>query len=142
MGARTALRWGVGIAWGLALSGCVRFPNASRPVPRPAPQMRASGDPTDSSDLRIPAKALARGGQEVPIVPVPPIPQGRDLDRRSTVPPAQPVGGPPDPPVVSTTPAPARHSARDLVRLAAERYAGMDSYIVRLTRREQVSGKS
>ncbi len=146
MGAGTALRVGFGVAWSLALAGCLRLPKSPAPS-RPAPQLRASGDSTDSSDLRIPATALARRGQEIPVVPVPPIPQGRDLDRRSTVPPAQPIAPPAAPPVVATSPTeasptPARHSARDLVRLAAQRYAGMDSYIVRLTRREQVNGKN
>jgi hypothetical protein len=108
--------------------------------------MRASGDPSDSSDLRIPANTLARAQEVPPVGPMPPVPQGRDLDRRSTVPPAQPMPDSTTPPVVATSsPAPAspaRHSARDLLRLATERYAAMDSYIARLTRREQVNGKN
>jgi hypothetical protein len=106
--------------------------------------MRASGDPSDSSELRISSNALARAQNIPPVVPVPPVPQGRDLDRRSTVPPAQPMPDPSVPPVVATSsPAsPAHHSARDLVRLAVTRYAALDSYIARLTRREQVKGKN
>jgi hypothetical protein len=52
------------------------------------------------------------------------------------------------PPPVTTRSGPpsssdtARHSTRDLIRLAVERYAGIDSYIVRMTRREQVNGKN
>ena len=82
MSARTALDYAVGIVGTVALAGCVRFPSAATLLPRPAAQMRASGDFGDSSDLRIPANAVARAGQEIPVVPVPPIPQGRDLERR------------------------------------------------------------
>jgi hypothetical protein len=64
----------------------------------------------------------------------------------------QPVPAAPDAPralssqVLKGTPVPRPDgpagSIAALYRLAAERYAGMDSYIVRLTRREQVAGKN
>jgi hypothetical protein len=60
----------------------------------------------------------------------------------TTRPAAAQVADPPAPPPVTTRQAePARLSARDLIRLAAERYASIDSYIVRMTRRETVRGK-
>jgi hypothetical protein len=99
-------------------------------------------------EMRIPANAVASAGQDIPVVPVPPPPLGGD---RTTRPPAPPIrqasaqDPAPQPPPVSTrpntSPEPERRSARELVRLAAERYAGIDSYIVRLRRREVVRGK-
>ncbi len=147
MRVRIARGCGLGAAWSLVLAGCVRFPNPpSPPPPRPAPQMRASGDSSDSSDLRIPAGAVVRAQEIPPVVPIPPVPLGREPDRRATVPPASPMPTPPAPPVAASPSSPPeaapRHSARDLVRLAAERYSVMDSYIARLTRREQVNGKN
>jgi hypothetical protein len=119
-------------------------------------------------DLRIaeaPPPATTQN-TDIPVVPVPLPPRGREPAPRpsatgitpaaaATAPPSQPQA-PADatnkpaktPPVVATTPdtgsatAPAGSSARHLYQLAAERYAGMDSYIARLTRREQVNGKS
>jgi len=62
--------------------------------------------------------------------------------------PAVPTAGPPDSlPALPDVPAPgaaapaAESKLHRLHRLAAEEYARMDSYIVRLTRREQVNGK-
>jgi hypothetical protein len=53
-------------------------------------------------------------------------------------------GAPPVPPGTSTTPAAPADPLADLQRLyqrAAQRYGGIDSYIARLRRREQVNGK-
>jgi hypothetical protein len=110
---------------------------ALRPIPRAAP------------DLRIPAEVLAASFQqsgEVPVVPLPPIPMGGD-----SRPPAPPKPAPPPnptpplekpPPAADTAATPANGNAvRRLHQQAAARTATMDSYIVRLTRREQVNGK-
>jgi hypothetical protein len=55
---------------------------------------------------------------------------------------AQPPVPPPPEGPAHTPPAPAESKLRRLHRLAAEEYAGIDSYIVRVTRREQVNGKA
>jgi hypothetical protein len=52
-----------------------------------------------------------------------------------------PADGLPDLPTPGATPAATETPLRRLHRLAAEEYAKMDGYIVRLTRREQVNGK-
>lgn len=95
-------------------------------------------------ELRIADDAGAQAKNDIPIVPVPPlprpsasratavkerttqsIPDGRGSDR------PQPDGSSPMP----------SHSARQLIEQAATRCATLDSYIVRLTRREALKGK-
>jgi hypothetical protein len=150
-GAWKARRWGPGLAGCLVLAGCLSVP----PTPRSqAPEAaRAIAYPRRDTtpaapELRIPANAVAAADPEIPVVPVPPPPLRGD---RTTQPPAPPLRQAsaqepaPELPPVSTRPTPSpetvRHSPRELVRLAAERYAGIDSYIVRLTRHEQVRGR-
>jgi hypothetical protein len=109
--------------------------------------------------LRIPANAVA-SNQDVPLVPVPPVPLGRGAPPamadgpRPNLAPAQPpalppVPGPPsavrqasadaasDAPL-NANPTPQAVSLRELQQQAAAWYAGVDSYIVRMTRREVV----
>jgi hypothetical protein len=134
------------------LVGCVgmgelpsRGVDAARLRPRPRPIEQPPAEQT-GTDLRIPVETVARG-QDIPLVPVPPPPLGR-----STNPPQTPPGNPITPPVVATTPPtsspsvpPAQspsHTARQLLQQAAARYAGMDSYITRLVRREFLKGNS
>jgi hypothetical protein len=119
-------------------------------------------------DLRIPGEPTTAASQtaDIPVVPVPLPPLGREPAPRpaasgitpaatSAAPPSKaPADGSnqpakePNPPVVATTPAvlssaaPPGNSVQRLQQLAAERYASMDSYIARLTRREQVNGKN
>jgi hypothetical protein len=117
---------GIGLSGCLTLMGCVTM---GRPIDR-----------------------VAR--TDIPLVPVPPPPLGRPETPpaainpvRPDVPPAPPMVPipPPSRPATSTPPAaPAavvRLTARQLVDNAQKRYAGIDSYIVRLTRREMVNGR-
>jgi hypothetical protein len=147
------------LAVSLALAGC--FSTGGPPVGRDAPQppgpAPTAAVPRTAPDLRIPASAVAAASPDIPVVPVPPPPLGGD--RKPTIQPVAAQGPsltpPPPPPPPSATPvtppaapaAPATSpgatpTVRQLVQQAAERYAGIDSYIARLTRREQVGGKN
>ena len=142
----------------LALAGCLNF--GGPPVGREAPAPTAAV-PRTAPELRIPASAVAAAAPEIPVVPVPPPPLGGD--RKPAIQPVSaqgpaltPVPSPPPPPppaaATPVTPPPAAPSAAtspgatptacQLVQQAAERYAGIDSYIARLTRREVVGSKS
>jgi hypothetical protein len=132
----------------MLLAGCMnlppRFPTAAGTV-GPRPMTVAAAAP----ELRIPSDAVAAAPQqqEVPLVPVPPVPIGRGDDRPRNPAPAAAAteAAPAVVPAVAKTPAPATPPAaspRALYQQAAERYASMDSYIARLTRREQVNGKN
>ena len=140
----------------LLLSGC--FERGSLPLGAPldahgiAPRPRQT---PNVPDLRLPAESFTAA--EIPIVPLPLPP----LERPAAVPVSNPKPAVP-PPLPAATDAgptlPARpaadmppvippppvglDNARQLYKLAAERYEGMDSYIVRLTRREQVRGEN
>ncbi len=115
-------------------------PQRPRPVEQPPAEQAGA-------DLRIPVDTVARGQQDIPLVPVPSPPLGRP-----TNPPQTPPNSPVMPPVIATTPTPSSptvppaqsppHTARQLLQQAASRYAGMDSYITRLVRREFLKGSS
>ncbi len=133
----------------------------ARPVARP----RADVPP--APDLRIPASAVA-SAPDIPLVPVPPVPLGHGAPSqppadgpRPNLAATQPPVLPPVPAPSSGTPganatrlasanapaappstdvAPKAASLRELQQQAASWYAGVDSYIVRMTRREVVSG--
>lgn len=124
----------------------------------PSAASRARAAAPRPPDLRIPASAVA-STQEIPIVPVPPVPLGRGA--APSPPPASSLPPPPAavipafadgpslpaPPVASPSPSPMDSEAkpaslRQLQQDAAAWYAGVDSYIVRLTRREQVGGEA
>ena len=106
-------------------------------------------------DLRIPASAVA-SNPDIPVVPVPPVPLGPgaaalppppSLPALSTAVVQASANGPPlsAPPVAAPHPMDSEakpSSLRQLQQDAAKWYAGVDSYIVRLTRREQVNGTS
>jgi hypothetical protein len=148
---------GVVLIWCIALAGCVAGDGIQRQQPSgyrdrsgqdaaAAPRPGPAGAP----DLRISGDAAA-AGSEVPIVPVPPIPLVGDRNPKSavqpaafrqTAPPASPTDPPADRPASPPAEPPARHSLRDLVRLTAESFAGVNDYIARLTRRETVGGKA
>ena len=125
--------------------------------PRPRPQPVAE---TATPDLRIPADAVARG-PDIPLVPLPPLSRPASPATPATRPPAPPPFVPsanPTAPPVSATPsspvpptAPAQttpstetppHTARQLLQQATVRCASLDSYIVRLTRREFLKDKA
>jgi hypothetical protein len=153
----------VGLSASLAVCGCMSLTDGDALPPptspkSPTPPKLTKGDP--APELRIPADpVVVARGQEIPVVPLPPIP-------RAVVPPTSPavvqVSGsavqvpspaptplPAPPPVVvkppqTTEAAPATEkgdAVKHLYQQAADAYAGMDSYIARLTRREVVGGK-
>jgi hypothetical protein len=139
---------------GLTLAGCVSTGGLAPPFgPLATPRVQPAPAPLPSSDLRIAADAVVaappeKAPAEIPLVPVPPPPLGRgDVNPRvapanaAAIPPPAPS---PQPPPIATTP-PTTAEANPLRRLhqqAVEKYAGIDSYIVRLTRRELVNGKA
>ena len=142
----------------LALAGCFNFggPPLGREAPKPASPV-LTAVPRTAPDLRIPASAVAAASPDIPVVPVPPPPLGGDRKPPAIQPVAAqgpslvPVPSSPPPPAPPPAAAPvtppttspgATPTARQLVQQAAERYAGIDSYIARLTRREQVNGKN
>jgi hypothetical protein len=148
----------------LTLAGCITLPGAlpdtsmprlvSRPrppaAPSPAPELRIPGDPVQVAEAT-----------DIPLVPLPPPPFSRPANPqpapqsapRPAPQPAPPPAPPASPPVVPAAaavptappavqaPTAPTHTARQIVQQAAARYAGIDSYIARLVRREQVKGK-
>jgi hypothetical protein len=149
-----ALRWRfrlvkIGLlALALGLVGCIgldgppstevaRWQPRPHDVPRPGP------------DLRIPDNPVAQT-TEVPLVPIPPVPTGRDAPPAAQVPPAAPLAHPGAPPIATTNPSPVAPSVpatpavspRQLHQQAVQSWSAIDSYIARLTRREQVNGQN
>jgi hypothetical protein len=95
--------------------------------------------------------ALARAeAPDIPLVPLPALPRRRPapLVRPTSAPSPSAATSTPLPSVTTSPKAPttsngkSTHTLRQLYQLAQERYADMDSYQVRLTRREQVKGKN
>jgi Protein of unknown function (DUF1571) len=154
------------LAMSLALAGCFNFggPPVGREAPKSAAPAPTAAIPRTAPELRIPASAVAAASPEIPVVPVPPPPlggdrkpaiqpvsaQGRALTQVPSPPPPPPpaAAAPVTPPATAPSPGAAATSpgatptVRQLVQQAAERYAGIDSYIARLTRREVVGSKS
>jgi hypothetical protein len=159
-GKRTAL-YAAGVGASLAVIGCISFPS-SKPAPPglldPRPLAKRDAGP----DLRIRADQVAQG-KDIPTVPIPPIPRGNSettpvpakpnpagpiLPAGATAPPPIPMPLPapatPTPMPAATDVAPAAVNSDAIKRFqqeAVQTYAGMDSYIARLTRREVVGGK-
>jgi hypothetical protein len=157
----------MGLAATLFLAGC--FPNqvilprdSSPPASRPPAPSRVKPDTYPTSDeLRIPGEAVAKN-TEIPVVPVPPIPLGQGVTQRTTVPTAMPEIKqvstlPPlqpstkQPPPTAPTMPPANPAPPNLmetgdlkqvIQQANDAYGQIDSYIARLTRREQINGKN
>ncbi len=112
----------------------------------------ARADAPPPTDLRIPAGAVA-SSQDIPVVPVPPVPLGRGA---APLPPAPSLPAPSTAVVQASTeepslPAPPMASSptdsetkavslRQIQQDGAAWYASTDSYIVRMTRRETVGG--
>ncbi|HTU92176.1 MAG TPA: DUF1571 domain-containing protein [Gemmataceae bacterium] len=139
-------RWQSIMAGVLFLAGCVGLGDspsdtvaANKPKPRPTVEPSAP-------ELRIADDTVAQAASDIPIVPVPPPPVSRPLENRTATVgerPSQPLPdgrGSDRPQPDGTTPTPA-HTARQLVQEAAARCAQLNSYIVRLTRRESLKGK-
>lgn len=137
--------------------GLGQMPSDPMPANRPRPQPQRPA-PAPTPDLRIAdTETVAQASNDIPLVPVPP-PPTRAAQRSTAAPPPPPVVPPAasaaaPPPTTSTTPPPATpqadgttpappHTARQLLQQAGARCANLDSYIVRLTRRENVKGKT
>lgn len=139
----------LGLGFCLVFCGCVGLggPNALQ-LPGRMPD-RPRSDKQDGSGTATPSGPMARAEPpaptEIPLVPVPPLPRSST----PTVPPVAPsqVRTMPqaDPGTALKQPAPqpgAGPTARQLVQQAMAAYAGFDSYIARLTRREPARGKN
>jgi Protein of unknown function (DUF1571) len=120
------------LGWGCQNSPDSRPAARVRPLPNPNPDGPAEGSVRAAAPLRItePPSALAQGptaaqGGSLPTLPDLPTPGATPIV-------AQPTSAPA---------VPGESDLHRIHRLAAEKYAGMDGYIVRLTRREQVNGK-
>jgi hypothetical protein len=129
------MRLVLGLALGLAFFGCVGVP---RRLPPSSDSVASSTTPRrqreeDAPLLRIPSEPTP--------VEVPPTPVSVETTR-STAPPS-PATAPPSP---VSEPAPAAQPTpleiiRRLHALAEKEHAAIDTYVVRLTRRETVNGK-
>jgi hypothetical protein len=119
---------------------------------RPRPPSAAE---TTTPELRISDNTVAQATSDIPLVPVPPPPLSRSAPAatRAQAPPVVPAAAPASTPTPAapTQAAPPQadgtlrtppHTARQLLQQAAARCANLDSYIVRLIRRENVKGKS
>jgi hypothetical protein len=140
---RTAVNRLAALTFGVSLTGCFSLPG----TPSLPPQQRRLPMAAPPSDLRIAAGAAP----EIPLVPLPVPP----VDSKQSAPvsrpaPNNPTAPAPAAPVVAKTAdvqpgapgaTPLGNPLRRLQQEAAARYATMDSYIVRLTRRETVRGK-
>src|SRR5262245_56767931 len=85
---------------------------------------------------------LLAGCVDIPLVPVPPPPLGRP-DNASPPPEAPPVSAATPPTAPATPAAPVvKKTAQQLYQEAVARKGDLDSYIVRLTRREMVGGNA
>jgi hypothetical protein len=124
-----------GLGVSLAVLGCVDLTGAPLGL-ADRPAARAPVAP----ELRIPAAATAAARDEIPLVPLP-LPGGQRPAQVAQEQP-QPQKAAPVEQVRAQQPAPpdGPEAVRQLHRRAAERLAGMGSYIARLTRREQVNG--
>ena len=125
------------------LVGCVGLGDTpSDSVKTNRPRRRQTAQPT-TPDLRIPADAVVQAEPDIPLVPVPPPPVTRPTQtptappRLPTPPPAAAPAASPQADGTQATP----HTARQLLDRAEARCARLDSYIVRLTRREYVKDK-
>lgn len=166
VGCMKAPRYVTALALCLFLAGCgsMNAVNQMLARSRSAPFAHPKSDAPPTPSLRIPANAVA-SAQDIPLVPVPPIPLGQGAAPtpqdgphpnlpQAPMPPPPPVPGsaassvtpasaeatPAAPMAAADLEAPAGGSLRKMQQEAAAWYAGVDSYIVRLTRREQVNG--
>jgi hypothetical protein len=131
------------------LAGCVGLSNMLSPPelpPQPLPHVQRDLRPT-ADELRIPGEAVTKAN-DIPVVPVPPVPLGQGNTPRASAPQAQPeikqVSTLPPSRLDATEPATPKiaepANLKQVVQLAAEAYGRIDSYTARLTRRETVGG--
>jgi Protein of unknown function (DUF1571) len=137
------------LALSLALVGCFTL-DTTLPAMRPSVAIAAATPPTPAADPSppVPDLRIADVGQvkaeDIPLVPVP-LP-GSSAPSRSEAPaaaaapvaPSRPTATPATPTAASTPSGPS--TPRQLIDRAAAQYAGVDSYIARLTRQEVVNG--
>lgn len=139
-----------------AMSKATPPQNSPRPRVAPVPAAVASemnADDFNSSPTRVtapPKQIVSVGPNLVPPPPdddsPPPLPSAAETARQKPPTNDDPSAPPPIPSVIKTTPTPAGDitaisQLRALYRKAAERDQSLDSYIVRLKRREQINGK-
>jgi hypothetical protein len=144
----------------LFLAGCVGLGDMpSDTIKASRPRLRAAAE-TPSPELRIADDAVAQVGRDIPIVPVPPPPLSRapasggsnaagPVENRGVNSPGSPTPtdnrgvNTPRSPTLVTQPDGSMppHTARQLIQQAGSRCATLNSYIVRLTRRENQKGK-
>jgi hypothetical protein len=119
------------------LAGCVGLGDTpSDNVETNRPRRRQTAQPA-TPDLRIPADAVVQAEPDIPLVPVPPPPMTRPPRTPAAPPLAATPAAAPQADGTQTTPL----TARQLLDRAAACCARLDSYIVRLTRREYKNGK-
>lgn len=130
---KDVVRWVPALLVGLAYVGCAsnggRRPSLAQRSPAPGqPSARGSSAPiSEARPVRVTAPTpVSTNTQPSTLPPLEPPP-----------PPIVPAGEQP----VVTPPADPLGEVRRLHRAASERYAGLESYIARLRRREQVGGK-
>jgi hypothetical protein len=114
-----------GLVLGLVCTGCGEFRNHNTGQVRREPPPRAEVKPPPN--LRITTPPAAPTADPIPTTP----PAGSPVQRAAATQPAPPAPADADP----------QAALRRLRDAAAERYAAIDSYIVRLQRREQVGDK-
>jgi hypothetical protein len=131
----------------LFMAGCVGLDDA---LPLKS-QTNAPKTPVAAPQENPDDHAVAQAKRDIPLVPLPTLTPPTHRTFRPPSPPAVPAARtdiPPSPQPqvveqpqeVKLTPS-APHSARQLLERAAARCASLDSYIVRLTRREHLKGK-
>jgi hypothetical protein len=154
-------RWQILAVLTLCGAGCVG--PRDTPPDRPRTPFRPSQQAADppAPNLRLPADPTPKAGSDIPIVPVPPPPIARSAQpqtspspspQQTPAPPAQATptnSSPPSavkPQADGSQPAPVPtappQTAKQLMQQASARCATLNSYIVRLTRREFLKGKS
>lgn len=155
------LRLLLGLSLGLGFFGCVGLPRRRPLTDAPDAQAQRSPSRELAPRLDVPAdpapvtapRDVVRATATVPADTTPPTPSPVP---RAPVPPAQPAPEPPpqaSPPSIELPPSAPRAPAgvtgpstslallRQLYQASVRQYAGMNAYIVRLTRREFVKGK-
>jgi hypothetical protein len=163
-------RWAAAVVFLVGCTGLGDMPSdplpASRPRPQrteapPAPDLRIADNGTvaqaskDIPLVPVPPPPVGAAIRAAPTPPAPQAPAGAPSPA-SPPPPAQRTEqAPPPPPPASPAPPSSRslpatqpdgttqtpHTARQLLQQAAARCKSLDSYIVRLTRRENLKGK-
>jgi len=141
------LRYSVGLGACLTVVGCISMGRPLAPssdAARPSPAAQPGKLPSAGPDLRIADNTVA-GGPDIPLVPLPPL--RPDAPPAPAITPAahsEPSTTRSTAPTADSAPSPTPASPptpREVYQQANARYATMDSYIARLTRREFLKDK-